>query len=57
MLFLGDAAGGTFPTWGKNPELCNQLADTIDALDVDVCLESHCTPETKQEMIDDLRSV
>ena len=49
VLFLGDAAGGTFPTWGKNPELCNQLADTIDALDVDVCLESHWTPETKQE--------
>lgn len=57
VLFLGDAAGGTFPTWGKNPELCNQLADTIDALDVDVCLESHWTPETKQEMIDDLRSI
>ena len=57
VLFLGDAAGGTFPTWDKNPELCNQLADTIDALDVDVCLESHWTPETKQEMIDDLRSI
>lgn len=57
VLFLGDAASGTVPTWVKNPELCNQLANTIDALDVDVCLESHRTPETKQEMIDDLRAV
>lgn len=57
VLFLGDAASGTVPTWVKNPELCNQLADTIDALDVDVCLESHWTPETKQEMIDDLKSI
>ena len=57
VLFLGDAAGGTFPTWGKNPELCGLLADTIAALDAEICLESHWIPETKKEMIDDLRSV
>lgn len=57
VLFLGDAASGAFPTWVKDPKLCHQLADTIAALDVDVCLESHCTPETKQEMIDDLRAL
>ena len=54
VLFLGDAAGGTFPTWGKNPELCRQLAETVAGLDADVCLESHYIPQTKQEIIDDL---
>ncbi|MBS1311207.1 MAG: MBL fold metallo-hydrolase [Ruminococcus sp.] len=54
VLFLGDAAGGTFPTWVKNLERCSQLADTIDGLDVDICLESHHIPQTKQEIIDDL---
>ena len=56
VLFVGDAAAGTVPTWVKNPVLCSQLADTIEALDVNVCLESHWFPETKQELIDDLRS-
>lgn len=57
VLFLGDAAGGVFPTWEKNPALCRKLADTIERLDVDICLESHHFPQTKQEMIDNLRSV
>ena len=57
VLFLGDAAGGTFPTWVKNPELCRQLADTIANLDVNICLESHNIPQTKQEITDDLKSV
>ena len=57
VLFVGDAAAGTVPTWVKNPVLCSQLADTIEALDVNVCLESHWVPETKQELIDDLRSL
>ena len=57
VLFLGDAAGGVFPTWEKDPALCRKLADTIEGLDVDICLESHHFPQTKQEMIDNLRSV
>ena len=57
VLFLGDAAGGTFPTWVKNPELCRQLADTIANLEVNICLESHHIPQTKQEIIDGLKSV
>ena len=56
VLFLGDAAGGVFPTWEKDPVLCRKLADTIAGLDVDICLESHHDPQTKQEMIEDLRS-
>ena len=54
VLFLGDAAGGTFPTWEKDPALCQKLADTVAAVDADICLESHWTPVTKREMLDDL---
>lgn len=57
VLFLGDAAAGSFPTWVKNPELCCALADTIAGMDAEICLESHYIPQTKQEIIDDLRSV
>lgn len=56
VLFLGDAAGGVFPTWEKDPVLCKRLAETISELDVDVCLESHHSQQTKQEMIDGLIS-
>ncbi|MBQ7657215.1 MAG: MBL fold metallo-hydrolase [Clostridia bacterium] len=54
VLFLGDAAGGVFPTWEKDPALYRKLADTVAAVDADICLESHWTPVTKQEMLDDL---
>ena len=54
VLFLGDAEGGVFPTWEKDPALCKKLADTVTAADADICLESHWTPVTKQEMLDDL---
>ena len=57
VLFLGDAAGGEYPTWVKDPALCRKLADTIDGLDIEICLESHHLPQTKQEMIYNLRSV
>lgn len=57
VLFLGDAAGGKFPTWEKYPDFCRKLADTIDRLDIDICLESHHLPQTKQEMMYNLRSV
>ena len=53
-LLLGDAAGGVFPTWEKDPALCKKLADTIEAVDADICLESHWTPDTKRGTIDDL---
>ena len=53
-LFLGDAEGGVFPTWEKDPALARKLAGTIEALDVDICLESHWTPDTKRGIIDEL---
>ena len=55
VLFLGDAPCGAFPTWEKDPTLCKKLADTVTAIDADICLESHWTPLTKKETLDDMR--
>lgn len=55
-LFLGDSAAGIFPTWEKDPALAFRLADAVAPLDVEICLESHIDPETRQELLDDLRS-
>ena len=54
VLFLGDAEGGVFPTWEKDPILSRKLAYTVAAVDADICLESHWTPVTKREILDDL---
>ncbi|MBR3020656.1 MAG: MBL fold metallo-hydrolase [Clostridia bacterium] len=54
VLFLGDAPCGAFPTWEKDPALCKKLADTVAAIDADICLESHWTPLTKKETLDDM---
>ena len=56
VLFLGDAPCGAFPTWEKGPQQCQKLSDTIAATDADICLESHWTPMTRQETLDDLAS-
>ena len=53
-LFLGDAAGGVFPTWERDAALAAKLAGTIGALDAEVCIEGHCDPATKQATIADL---
>lgn len=55
VLFVGDAAGGVFPTWEKDAALCRELAQTIERLNVSLCLESHHTPQTKRELVDALR--
>ena len=54
VLFLGDAPCGAFPTWEKDPALCKKFMDTVAAVDADVCLESHWTPLTKKETLDDI---
>ena len=56
ILFVGDATGGAFPSGEKDPRLCASLADTIAGLDVEICLHGHWTPETKAEMVADLRA-
>ena len=55
VLFLGDAAGGVFPTWEKDPVLCGKLAETIASLDAEIILESHHEQQTKEEMLESLR--
>ncbi len=54
VLFLGDAAGGVFPTWERDPALCRTLAETIRGINADICLEGHYIPQTTQETVDDL---
>ena len=54
VLFLGDCAAGVFPTWEKDPALAHQLADTIAPLEADICVESHCEPETRRALMADL---
>ncbi|MBR3358124.1 MAG: MBL fold metallo-hydrolase [Solobacterium sp.] len=56
VLFLGDAAGGVFPTWEKDPQLCHRLARTIETIDAEICVESHHTPASREETITDLLS-
>lgn len=54
VLFLGDAAGGVFPTWEKSAPLCRKLAQTIAAIGARICLESHWPPESAENTIRDL---
>ncbi len=53
-LFVGDAAGGAFPTWEKDPALCARLAQAIEETGAEICLEGHWTPETRSETTADL---
>lgn len=54
LLFLGDAACGSFPDWKKNPALCRKLASVIEDTGVEAVLEGHWTLMTRQEMVNDL---
>lgn len=54
VLFLGDAAGGGFPTWEKDAEKSRKLADTITRIGADIILDSHWTPQTLEEALADL---
>ena len=54
FLFLGDAAGGTFPTWEKDPALTQKLAASIASSGADICLEGHWTPLSTAETLKDL---
>ena len=56
VLFLGDAAGGNFPTWEKDPVLVRKLAQTVKNTQAAICLEGHWTDVTMKEMMDDFAS-
>ena len=55
VLFLGDAASGVFSSWKKDPVLNQALTDTIAAADVDLCLEGHWIPLSKEQTIKDMQ--
>ena len=55
VLFIGDAKSGPFPTWERDPVLSQRFADTVEDIDVKVCVGSHWEPMTRQELLDDLR--
>ena len=54
VLFLGDAAGGVFPTWEKDPALCRRLAETIRKSCAEICLEGHWTPVPPEDTIESI---
>ena len=54
VLFIGDATGGTFPTWEKDPVLARQLAETLKASTAEICVEGHWVPCPKEDTIKDL---
>ena len=55
-LFLGDAACGALPDWRKDAALCRKLASIVDALDAEICLQGHWTPQSKREIVEDVYS-
>ena len=54
VLFLGDAASGVFPTWEKDPVLAASLASSVRSTGMQICLEGHWTPQSSDELIQDL---
>ena len=54
VLFLGDAAGGVFPSWEKDRGLCRKMAEAVSATGAEICLEGHWIPQTMRETLDDL---
>ena len=54
-LFLGDSAGDDFFTGIKRANLCRKLADTISAINPEICVEGHWNPVSTEETLADLR--
>ena len=54
VLFIGDATGGPFPTGKKDPGMVRDLAETVKASEMEICLEGHWIPCTKEDTMQDL---
>ena len=54
VLFLGDSAGGEFPTWIKRESLCRKLQGTIKRIDPRICVEGHWVPVETEDTLNDL---
>lgn len=57
VLIVGDATGGVFPTWDRDPALAAKLADTIEAVGADACVVGHWKPLTTREVVTELMEV
>ncbi len=53
-LFLGDSAGDEFFTGIRRADLCRKLADTISAINPEICVEGHWNPVSTEETLADL---
>ena len=53
-LFLGDSAGDDFFTGIKRTDLCEKLADTINAINPEICVEGHWIPVKLEDTLSDL---
>ena len=56
ILFLGDAPCGEFPTWEQDREKTLQFIRTIEAIDASICISSHWLPQTKEELLAELKN-
>ncbi|MBR6028245.1 MAG: MBL fold metallo-hydrolase [Clostridia bacterium] len=54
VLFVGDAEGGTFPTWERDAALARKLADTIRETGPALCVEGHWQPVPTEDLIREL---
>ena len=53
-LFLGDAAGGVFPTGERKAESCRKLASVILETNPEICVEGHWRPVDTRDTVADL---
>ena len=53
VLFLGDSTNGSVPDWKKDLVKLKKLRETVAAIDAEICIDSHYTPLTKKEVLDD----
>ncbi len=53
-LFLGDSTCADFFTGVKRADLCRQLADTIQGINPEICVEGHWVPVNPEDTLADL---
>ena len=51
ILFVGDAQLGEFPSWRMDWDKLAALADKVRGLDVDVVIDGHWKPYTKEQYL------
>lgn len=54
VLILGDCTGGALPDWKVDPVPAGRLAETIRAINPEICLPGHWAPLTPEIIIEDL---